>query len=69
MMLWDRSRPLEMSAEEALKLLRRQGLASRQEARQMQAVLRADDPVPKALHPLCQRLWTAQMPPVSRRLH
>ena len=69
MMLWDRSRPLEMSAEEALKLLRRQGLASRQEARQMQAVLRADDPVPKALHPLCSRLWAAQVPPLTRSLH
>ena len=69
MMLWDRSRPLEMSAHEALKLLRRQGLASRQEARQMRAVLREDLPVPKRLHPLCERMWLAQTPPISRRMN
>ena len=68
-MLWDQTRPFEMTAHEALKLLRRQGLASRQEARQMRAVLRADAVVPRQLHPLCQKLWLAQVPPPSRHLH
>mgnify|MGYP007049498178 CR=1 FL=1 len=69
MLIWDSRQPFEMTAWQALKLLRRQGMASREEARQMRAVLREDAPVPPTLHPLCQRLWLAQVPPVTRSLH
>ena len=59
----------EMNAHQALRLLRRQGLASRQDARQMKSVLRHNSKVPPNLFPLCQRLWLAQLPPLTRSLH
>ena len=63
---------MEMNAYQALRLLRRQRLVPRLQARQMQSLLRSATTdlivVPNSLIPLCQLLWLAQTPPATRTL-
>lgn len=61
---------LSMDAWEGLRLLRMTGQASRQEARQMRAVLRSPlGMVPPRLNSLCERLYLLYLLPPTLSLH
>lgn len=57
----------QMSARQALVLLRRTGQANRLQARHLQSVLDSGRAtVPPNLHPLCRLLYLAQVAPANR---
>lgn len=64
---------MEMTAHEALKLVRRQRRLPRTQARQMRSLLRTttvdSEVFPQSLAPLCELIWLAQVTPESRRRH
>jgi hypothetical protein len=62
-----------MNAQQSLRLLRRQGLVPRLQARQMRSLLRtATQPVvllPPSLWPTAQLLWLVTAPPPTPAIH
>ena len=63
---------MEMNAYQALRLLRRQRLVPRLQARQLSSLLRSATEdyliLPSSLTPLAKLLWLAQTPPATRTL-
>ena len=57
----------QMSAHQALQLLRRTGQADRMQARHLLSVLDSGrEMIPPSLHPLCERLYLMQVAPANR---
>lgn len=59
----------EMNALQALRLLRRLGQVSRQDARQMRSLMRpgtADEAIPPHLWPACNLLYLLEVAPANR---
>lgn len=64
---------MTMNAFQSLRLLRRQGLVPRLQARQMHSLLRSametEVLLPKSLHPVAQLLWLVTAPPPTPSRH
>lgn len=59
----------QMNAGQALRLLRRLGRVSRQDARQMRSLMRPDvedAAIPPSLWPACNLLYLAEVAPANR---
>lgn len=56
----------QMSALQAMRLLRRLGLVSRQDVRQMRSLLGREADVPPNLWPVCNLLYLAEVAPANR---
>ena len=59
----------QMTAHEALLVLRRTRQAGRQEARSLMTLLPLEEAIPAELFPLCQKLYLMQLAPASASLH
>ncbi len=56
----------QMNAQQALRLLRRMGAVSRQDARQMRSLLGREVALPDSLLPACNLLYLAEVAPANR---
>lgn len=56
----------ERNARQALKLLRRMGAVSRQDANQMRSLLDKEAEIPPSLWPACNLLYLAEVNPANR---
>lgn len=56
----------QMNARQALRLMRRLGVVSRQDARQMRSLLGREVDVPTSLFPACNLLYLVEVAPANR---